>query len=84
VPGQDSARSGLGQLKSHRLSDLAESVYVNVGGSHMEMSSPSMKCANVGGVVVLGGRESRPHGEGRQLVGNTGQNNRMLTGMKFP
>jgi hypothetical protein len=33
---------------------------------------------------TLGGRESRPHGEGRQLVGISTQNSRMLTGMKFP
>jgi hypothetical protein len=50
----------------------------------MEMSSPSMKYASVGGVIVLRGRESRLHGEGRQLVGISTQNSRMLTGMKFP
>jgi hypothetical protein len=57
---------------------------MNVGGWHVEMSSPSMKRVSVGGVIVLGGRESRPHGEGRQLVGISTQNSRMLTGMKFP
>jgi hypothetical protein len=41
---------------------------MNVGGLHMEMSSPSMKYASVGGVIVLGGRESRLHGEGRQGI----------------
>jgi hypothetical protein len=34
----------------------------------MEMSSPSMKYASVGGVIVLGGRESRLQGEGRQGI----------------
>jgi hypothetical protein len=34
----------------------------------MEMSSPSMKYASVGGVIVLGRRESRLHGEGRQGI----------------
>jgi hypothetical protein len=38
-----------------------------------------VKRMGVGGVIVLGGRESRPHGEGRQLVGISTQNNRMLT-----
>jgi hypothetical protein len=44
----------------------------------------SKKHKGVGGVIVLGGRESRLHGEGRQLVGISTQNSRMLTGMKFP
>jgi hypothetical protein len=69
----------LGSRISHRLSASAEYIVVNVGGSHMEMSSPSMKYASVGGVIVLGGRESRPQGEGRQLVGISTQNNRMPT-----
>jgi hypothetical protein len=34
----------------------------------MEMSSPSMKYASVGGVIVLGGRKSRLQGEGRQGI----------------
>jgi hypothetical protein len=34
----------------------------------MEMSSPSMKYASVGGVIVLGARESRVQGEGRQGI----------------
>ena len=43
-----------------------------------------MKRMGVGGSIVVGGRESRLHGEGSQLVGISTQNNRMLTGMKFP
>jgi len=57
---------------------------MNVGGLHGEMSSPSMKRVSVGGVIVLGARKSRVQGEGRQLVGISTQNSRMLTGMKFP
>jgi hypothetical protein len=34
----------------------------------MEGSSPPMKCMGVGGVIVLGGRESRLQGEGRQGI----------------
>jgi hypothetical protein len=71
-------------MVSHHLNTSVEYIIVNVGGSHMEMSSPSMKYASVGGVIVLGRRESRLHGEGRQLVGISTQNNRMQTGMKFP
>jgi hypothetical protein len=41
---------------------------MNVGGSCMEGSSPPMKCMSVGGVVVLGARESRVQGEGRQGI----------------
>jgi hypothetical protein len=74
----------MGIVVSHHLRDSAEFNDVNVGGSPVEMSSPSMKPVSVGGVVVLGGRESRPRGEGRQPVGHTEQNNRMRTGMKFP
>jgi hypothetical protein len=83
-PALPSDRSGLrneriGSVMSPRLSVSVEYIVVNVGGSHMEMSSPSMKYASVGGVIVLGGRESRLHGEGRQLVGISTQNNRMRT-----
>jgi hypothetical protein len=76
----------MGSKISHHLRDVAESVYVNVGGSGMDakVSSPSMTYQSVGGVIVLGGRESRLQGEGRQLVGISTQNSRMLTGMKFP
>jgi hypothetical protein len=58
----------LGSRVSHHLKYVAESVYVNVGGLHGEMSSPSMKRVSVGGVIVLGGRESRLQGEGRQGI----------------
>jgi hypothetical protein len=83
-PVLPSGRSGfreerIGSYVSHHLNTSVEYSVVNVGGSHMEMSSPSMKYASVGGVIVLGGRESRLQGEGRQLVGISTQNNRMLT-----
>jgi hypothetical protein len=42
----------------------------------MEMSSPSMKYASVGGVIVLRGRESRLQGEGRQGMDVRPTNNR--------
>jgi hypothetical protein len=76
----------LGSPKSHHLHMSVECTVVNVGGLGVndKVSSPPMTYQGVGGVIVLGGRESRPHGEGRQLVGIPKQNNRMLTGMKFP
>jgi hypothetical protein len=58
----------LGSFGNRCLRYFAECIGVNVGGSHMEMSNPSMKYASVGGVIVLGRRESRLHGEGRQGI----------------
>jgi hypothetical protein len=49
-----------------------------------KMSSPPMTYQSVGGPIVVGGRESRLHGKGGQLVGISTQINRMSTGMKFP
>jgi hypothetical protein len=72
-------RARIGSTVSPHLQPIVESICVNMGGSHMEMSSPSRKYASVGGVIVLGARENRAQGEGRQPVGKIGQNNRMLT-----
>jgi len=90
-PDVPSDRSGfrnerLGSTISHRLRAFVEYISVNVGGSGMDakVSSPPMTYQSVGGVIVLRGRESRPQGEGRQLVGISTQNSRMPTGMKFP
>jgi hypothetical protein len=41
---------------------------MNVGGPYGELSSPAMKRMGVGGSIVVGGRESRPHGEGGQGI----------------
>jgi hypothetical protein len=81
---RDTAKSGMGWATNRHLHDLAESVTMNVGGWLAEVSSPPMKQASVGGPIVVRGRESRPHGKGGQLVRISTQNNRMLTGMKFP
>ena len=55
---------------------------MNVGGSGMDgkVSSPPMTYQSVGGVIVLGGRESRLHGEGRQGIDipKVGNNRHML------
>ena len=62
---RDSAKSGLGYMGNRHLSCLVESIFVNVGGFYQEMSSPSVNDRSVGGVIVVGARESRVHGEGR-------------------
>jgi len=71
----------LGPLISPHLNASVEYIVVNVGGFGMnaKVSSPPMTSQSVGGVIVLGARESRVHGEGRQLVGISTQNSRMLT-----
>jgi hypothetical protein len=60
----------LGSTISPHLRALAEYISVNVGGSGMDakVSSPPRTYQSVGGVIVLGGRESRLHGEGRQGI----------------
>jgi hypothetical protein len=69
----------IGSSISPHLNGLVESIYMNVGGLLVEVSSPPMKPVSVGGVIVLGGRESRLHGEGRQLVGISTHISRMRT-----
>jgi hypothetical protein len=44
-----------------------------------KVSSPPMTSQGVGGVIVLGARESRLHGEGRQLGGISTHIHRMRT-----
>jgi hypothetical protein len=63
----------LGLIISRHLNTLAEYIIVNVGGPCGEGSSPPVKHMGVGGVIVLGARENRVHGEGRQLVGISAQ-----------
>jgi len=72
-PELPSDRSGfreerLGSQISPHLNTSVECTVVNVGGPCGEGSSPPVKRVGVGGVVVLGGRESRLQGEGRQGI----------------
>ena len=69
-PVLPSDRSGfrderLGSPVSPRLHTSVEYITVNVGGSGMnaKVSSPPMTYQSVGGPIVVGGRESRLHGE---------------------
>jgi hypothetical protein len=70
APVRDSAKSGLGSAANRYLNYPVESVCVNTGGSYPDIktSSLSMPEKSVGGVIVVGARESRVQGEGRQEV----------------
>jgi hypothetical protein len=57
-----------GSIISRHLNTSVEYITVNVGGPCGEGSSPPAKRMGVGGVIVLGARESRVHGEGRQGI----------------
>jgi hypothetical protein len=65
---RDTAKSGIGYHENRHLRCLAESIFVNVGGSHQNVKASSLPMSDesVGGVIVLGARESRVQGEGRQ------------------
>ena len=67
---RDTAKSGIGRRGNRHLQYLAEFIFVNVGGSYQDVkvSSPPMPDMSVGGVIVLGARESRVQGEGRQGI----------------
>jgi len=60
VSGRDSAKSGLGCEGKCHLSYLAESIFVNVGGSHLyaKMSSLPMTDVSVGAAIVVRAQES--------------------------
>jgi len=64
---RDTAKSGIGCNGNRHLHYLAEFIFVNVGGSYRDVKASSlpMPIMSVGGVIVLGARESRVHGEGR-------------------
>jgi hypothetical protein len=68
----DSAESGLGCIDNCHLHYFAEFVFVNVGGSSQGVKASSLPIleGRVGAVIVVGGWESQPHGEGRQGVDN--------------
>jgi hypothetical protein len=70
VPVWDSAKSGLGYAINRPLSYFVKSVNVNAGESYrdVKVSSPPMLDKRVGAVIVVGGWESQPQGEGRQRV----------------
>jgi hypothetical protein len=65
---RDSPKRGLGRTGDRHLNDFAESIAVNVGGPYAERCSPAMNHRGVGAAIVLGVRESRIQGEGRQGI----------------
>jgi hypothetical protein len=74
-PGVPSIQSGYREERdwsviSHHLHTSVEYIVVNVGGSGMDakVSSPPMTYQSVGAAIVLGARESRVQGEGRQGI----------------
>ena len=66
--GYRKERDWLGE--NRHLNDLVESTAMNVGGFGMDVkvSSPPMTSQSVGGVIVVGVRESRAQGEGGQGI----------------
>jgi hypothetical protein len=69
---RDSAKSGLGFRDNRHLNYFVESINMNVGDSYQNVkaSSQPMTGKRVGAVIVVGGGESQPQGEGRQRVDN--------------
>ena len=67
APVRDTAKSGLGSAANRYLNYSVESVCVNTGGSYPDVKTSSLSIPekSVGGVVVVGVRESRVQGEGR-------------------
>lgn len=80
-PVRDTAKSGMGCRGNRHLNYLAESIFVNVGEPREDDkgSSLPMPAVEVGGVILLGARESRVHGEGRQEVDVSGV---LISGIK--
>jgi hypothetical protein len=75
----DSAKSGLGCNFNRHLNHSIESINMNVGDSYQNVkaSSQPMTGKRVGAVIVVGGWESQPQGEGRQSVGKPAKTNRI-------
>lgn len=73
---RDSAKSGLGCRGNRHLLYLAESIFVNVGGSQQDakLSSPTMPSVSVGATIVIRDWESQSQGEGSQSVGISSAN----------
>jgi hypothetical protein len=67
---RDSAKSGLGRIDNRYLNYFVESICMNVGDSYQnaKASSQPMTGKRVGAVIVVGGWESQPQGEGRQRI----------------
>ena len=82
---RDTAKSGIGHIDNRHLNYLVESISVNVGGSYQndKVSSPPMSNRRVGGFMVLGGRESRLHGDGSQGVNVSQSRNVIASPMNF-
>ena len=82
---RDTAKSGIGHIDNRHLNDLGESISVNVGGAYRDAKASSlpMPGRSVGGFRVLGGRESRLHGDGSQGVNVSQSRNVIASPMNF-
>jgi len=82
---RDSAKSGLGLLGNRHLNNLAESAVMNVRGfPETEAITRRGNLGSVGAAIVVGSRESRLQGEGRQSVGpSKAKVTECQRGMKF-
>jgi hypothetical protein len=60
----------MGRVDNRYLNYFVESINMNVGDSYQnaKASSQPMTGKRVGAVIVVGGWESQPQGEGRQRV----------------
>jgi hypothetical protein len=76
----------MGFTDNRYLNYFIESINTNVGGLYrnVKVSSPPMTGISVGAVIVVGGWESQPQGEGRQSVGKPTKTNRIKQGELFP
>jgi hypothetical protein len=68
LTGRDTTQSGMGSIGNRHLHDLVECITMNVGGPYAERCSPAMNHRGVGAAIVVGARESRVQGEGRQGI----------------
>jgi hypothetical protein len=70
LPAGDTAKSGIGCIGNQCLNYHSECIHMNVGelAWDVKVNRPPMPISEVGGVIVLGARESRVHGEGHQGI----------------
>ena len=73
VSAGDTAKSGVGRLVTSTYVVAFEDIHTNVGdlSQDAKVNCPPMPASGVGAIIVVGGRESLPHGKGWQLVGKS-------------
>jgi hypothetical protein len=68
VSAGDTAKSGIGRLETSTYVVASEYIHTNVGdlNQDVKVNCPPMPDPGVGAIIVVGGWESQPHGEGWQ------------------